>query len=143
MSFGIETSTMILASATLFGAVVGSILPRYLNRRSERKHLRRGLKKEIKLNTGHNWGIDFIRETQPENLGPTAVFEANADKIGQLTEGEVNAIVEFYGYLHNSETLLTDAVGSSAPPTKETLEVTLEDLGEARQEAIDAIEKEL
>lgn len=112
----IQTGTILLAVATFMGALVGSLTQYYLNRRNEEKkerNLRLALQSEIEqireeLETASdlseqagNLGAEEpmfapMFALAPDSLFPTVVFEGNTDKIGMLSEEEMDCIISFY-----------------------------------------------
>lgn len=104
MVFGIPEEAILLASATLFGAMVGAVVPSHLQKRRQRKTLRLSLQSEIENIDVHQWNTEYLENYLLNNEHPiasTTVFENNAGQIGLLTNEEINAVVTVYSRVEN------------------------------------------
>lgn len=100
----IQLGTLLLAGATLFGALVGSLTQFVLTRRENRRkrhNLRLALLSELDcfdwLENINDYNFGTI-ETVSQSMEPN-VYTSSADEIGQLSEEEVRVLVWFYSRL--------------------------------------------
>lgn len=107
----IQTGTLLLATATFFGALIGSITQLILNwyaKQETKRNLRIALKSELeaggatlRLNpNSYDMYREFLRNT------PREVFDAHISDIGSLSEEEVSNIVRYYSLISPSIELI-------------------------------------
>jgi hypothetical protein len=91
---------LLTASASLFGALVGAVVPQRIRIRNRRKNLRLALRSEIQQIFLHELDVDVLAEfTDAGNLSqllPTTVYHGNVGQIGQLSSEEIEAVVTVY-----------------------------------------------
>ncbi|SDQ79008.1 hypothetical protein SAMN05216278_2543 [Halopelagius longus] len=137
--------SLLTASASLFGALVGAIVPQQIRVRNRRKNLRLALRSEINQIFLHELHVDVLAEfTEAGNLSqllPTAVYHANAGQIGQLSSDEIEAIVTVYSKI-DSITLYFERT-SHEELSWEYLDKFSADFEEAHSKAIAEIDKRL
>jgi len=142
MALGIQAGTLIIAVATLFGALIGAVIPRWLQRRMERRHLRIALKKEIEKNDYYSWDIEYLKDVQPK-LGPSTVYEFNVDRIGFLTDEEVEPIFDFYTEKEDFQAYLRDSSRGEGSVESDSIKESQEYAEKCRENALSALEKHL
>ena len=147
----IQGGTLLLAIATFFGAMVGSlvqVLLQWREKRNRKRNLRLALIAELEASQ------QFTTTTPPSHAGlirglesaPTMVFDENVDKIGELSSSEVTTILLYYSnmkpsadmisYLDDNIGSLDDGIQKLEKRSKETAADT-EELQEELQELID------
>jgi hypothetical protein len=164
----IQNGTLLLATATFIGALVGSFIQYYLNyrnRKREIRHLRVALKSEIEqiLNgletsgqVSDQAGVIGSEEPMfalsPDSLFPTAVFEGNTNKIGTLSEEEVTDIIALYSAIMNLKGFLSMFREEEVIKRREeipigslirTIENRSDELQSEAQRVVDILEKNL
>lgn len=143
MAIDIQTGTLVVAGATLFGAAFGAFVPEYWRNRVRRRNLRLALKAEMKE-------MYMFKEMEPRTLPdpavteivPTTIFRSNADSIGLLTEEEVIKITRFYSTLFwfQNELMIWEAAGDDK---RELAERNLDAIKDMRTNAVAAVKKNL
>lgn len=144
-----QSATLLLAVATFFGAMVGS-LTQFIIKRKERKHeieaLRLAILQELEATPeldDEAWSQLFYLDNTEEML-PTQVFDANTEKIGLLTDDEVSDIVRFYSSLKMFQRLHEEGDGTSVSDDHgvwDTMSEYSEALEEQRETTINTIEE--
>lgn len=106
LQLDLSISTVILAGATLFGAIMGSfatLINRWLNRRASIRNLRRALLAEMES----QYTLESVSEEDAFRLlrheFPISIYESNVSQIGDLTQEEVELVVNFYSLLKELE----------------------------------------
>lgn len=104
----IQAGTILIAAATFFGALVGSLIQFYLQQREDQKtkrNLRVAFLAELKAAEVHTTleirsfeHMEFLISSIPDSI-----FRANTDNIGGLKQDEVEALVEYYSLSHGVE----------------------------------------
>lgn len=99
-----------LGVGSLIGTILGTALIQWWQRRSRRQELRRTFREELRQMTALDDMSQYIEENHgpldlSHELGFNALYEANADQVGTLSDREVEKIVEFYSLLKQIERL--------------------------------------
>jgi hypothetical protein len=93
----IQGGAVLVATATFFGALVGSYAPQWFNRRMQKRNLRKSLIAEIQQG-----GLGFMNGPTLADFGttddvvPTEIYKANSDRVGLLSENEAEAVIRYY-----------------------------------------------
>ena len=93
----IQGGAVLVATATFFGALVGSYAPQWFNKRTQKQNLRKSLIAEI--NQGNiEWmnGPTLADFGTTDDVVPTEIYGANSDRIGLLDEDEAEAVIRYY-----------------------------------------------
>lgn len=145
-SSAIQSGTILLASATFFGAMVGALAQVGLgwwNRRRSRKNLRLALRSEMKsqmaLSMDDPGGL--VAYDDLSEVFPAPVYESNTQKLGSLSHKEAQKISQFYTAL-----MAYRGMTSQNSPGNESGEATknmTDSVDGFRTQAIDAINDHL
>lgn len=180
----IQAGTILIAIATVFGALIGSLIQFYIRWQEDQKikrNLRVAFLAELKASEVHTT-LDIKSFEHMEFLMsslPTYIFDENTDKIGELEKEEVRKLVEYYSHARDIEEKIDfdrievdeyrkklseveEAIDEGIYPeeksdeirefldedplesdVKKSLESYLDTLNRRREEAIQALEKNL
>lgn len=131
----IQLGAILIAFATFFGALVGSVVPQIVDRRKQRQNLRRSLHAEIQQLP--RWLMSAKTLTDFESttpVFPTDVYDSNTDNIGLLADDEAAAVIEYYSQVNALEAHSRLYRRETAGVIQAIIEKTLE----AQSEALDA-----
>lgn len=146
----IQAGTILIAVATFFGALVGSVaqfVVRMREKRERRRNLRRALKSEMEVMPEFvHADLSMIFDIGATALLPsTNIYQSNIQEIGSLEEDEVIKIVEFYTSLVTIQQFIRDREyfeeGIWEPSS--VLEKFSEDLEHLKESAIREIDNNL
>jgi hypothetical protein len=148
MPFQLPIEPIILAIATLAGALIGSLsqfILRWRSRMREKENLRSALQAEIKQLNNHLEPTDYsisrlIGMTERREILPTSIFDSNTSEIGRLSQEEVVAITEFYTELRNLRGAAKDAQKGDAEH-RESIQIGMKETRELGKEAVSTIEE--
>lgn len=132
----------LLGSAATF---IGNVLLKKRQQRKKREALRRALRTEMKSMYPRMYALSEYRPKpeEVEDIFLTSIYESNADKIGILTNDEVENIVRFYGEIVNAQRAIQRQNGRRNRFDQQYLEVHERKLHERALQALNSVENEL
>jgi len=145
----IQAGSVLIASATFFGALVGSLTQvgiQWRNKKHQKENLRLALLAEIQqMNALELADYEaFMVLDGSQNMFPTTVYEAHTEEVGQLTEDEVQYIVELYAGIEVAREVVELASNKeNGERYAELVDSTIDDLYTVQKKAKREIKKEL
>lgn len=127
------------------GGIGTSLIVYFIRRCVRRQKLRRLLKRELEVPEA---ALERVDDADPESFErslhsslPTSVYDANAGKLGLLTEDEFNPLIVYYTNAKVAEEQLKSVEDGEV--REQFIEETVPLLRRKRKDALDAIEDRL
>lgn len=136
-----------LGVGSVVGTIIGTVVSDWWEKRTRRTELRKTLHEEIEQMRAVEDMEQHIEETSgpldlSHEMGFNALYEANADKVGDLSDEEVEMIVEFYSLLKQMERL-NDIVDADEDITNTKLSDLVTELRVKREELLEELESHM